>query len=257
MNLDSNGLVLSRISDLFRKADKIKSPCSSCFYAPAELSDIEKIRLPLGITYKLWGGHLLAERKVVTAYPDFLDIKDEQLSDFSDIAILHISNTARKSLSHRDFLGALMSMGIERDRIGDILIHNDEAIVFVSMPLADYIQQELKKVSNCRINIKQLYDVNNDDLENFLPKKESRVIIVASMRLDCIIADMYSLSRSEAQKLIKSEAVRINYKTAVDYDELLENGDLISVRGKGRFEVSDIEGNTKKGNLRLRVLIYI
>ncbi len=257
MHSDLNDLVLSRINDLFRKADKIKSPCSSCFYAPADLCDIEKINPPIGIEYKLWGGHISAERKVVTAYPDFLNIEDEQLNQVSDITVLNITNTARKSLSHRDFLGALMSMGIERDRIGDILIHNDEAIVFVCGSMADYIEQELVKVGNCRINIRRFSDVGDDCLSDFLPKKESRVIIIASMRLDCIIADVYSLSRSEAKRLIESESVRINYKTAVDSDKILEHGDLVSVSGKGRFEISDIEGNTKKGNLRLSVLIYI
>ncbi len=257
MSFDSNDLVLSRISDLLKKADKTKRPCSSSFYAPADLSEIGRVSAPVGVTYKLWGGHLSAERKVFTAYPDFLDFNDEQLNDASQITILHITNTARKSLSHRDFLGALMSMGIERDRIGDILICDDEAIVFVCSSIVDYVCQGLEKVANCRVNIERLTYVETDFLNNFLPKKESRTNIVASMRLDCIIADVYSLSRSDAQRLIKSESVRVNYKVVSNSDKLLEYGDLVSVSGYGRFEISDIEGTTKKGNLRLNVLIYI
>ncbi len=257
MSSDYNDLVLSRLSDLLKKADKTKRPCASCFYAPTDLCDIQKINVPLGVTYKLWGGHLFAERKVLTAYPDFLDFDDDDLNDASDITVLHITNTARKSLSHRDFLGALMSMGIERDRIGDILICDDEAVVFICSSIVDYIEQNIEKVGNCRINIERLTSIDPDFLKNFLPKKESRVVIIPSMRLDCVIADVYSLSRSEAQRLIKAESVRVNYRTCPNSDKSLLNGDLVSVSGKGRFEISDIEGNTKKGNIRLGVLIYI
>ena len=257
MSADYSDQVLSRIADIAKKADKIKCPCASSFYAPADLCDLNKLKLPIGISIKTWGGHNLAERKVVTAYPDFYELEDEQLNEASDITVLHITNTARKSLSHRDFLGALMSMGIERDRIGDILIRDDEAVVFICGVIADYIEQELEKVANCRVNIKRLPFVSSAFLESFLPKKENRVIIVASMRLDRIIADVYSLSRSEAQKLIRAESVRVNYKTEAASDTQLENGDLVSVSGKGRFEVAGIEGNTKKGNLRLSIFIYI
>lgn len=257
MSSDYNDLVLSRVSDLLKKADKTKRPCASCFYAPADLCDIQKINAPLGVTYKLWGGHLLAERKVLTAYPDFLDFDDEGLNDASNITVLHIKNTARKSLSHRDFLGVLMSMGIERDRIGDILICDDEAIVFICSSIVDYIEQNLEKVGNCRVNIQRMATIEPIFLNKFLPKKENRVVIIPSMRVDCVIADVYSLSRSEAQRLIRSESVRINYKTCPSSDKTLVYGDLVSVSGKGRFEISDIEGNTKKGNIRLGVLIYI
>lgn len=257
MSFDFNDQVLSRISDLLKRADKTKRPCPSCFYAPTDLCDLQKLKAPVGVSYKLWGGHTFAERKVFTAYPDFLELEDEALNEAADITILHITNTARKSLSHRDFLGALMSMGIERDRVGDILVCEDEAVVFVSGAIADFLERELDKVGNCRVNIERLPYVDADFLESFLPKKENRTQIVASMRLDCIVADVYSLSRSDAKRLVESEAVRVNYKTCTSADKILENGDLVSVSGKGRFEVADIEGNTKKGNLRLSVYVYI
>jgi len=257
MSFEQNDYVLSRFTDIFRKADKTKRPCSSSFYAPTDLCDIHRINLPIGITYKLWGGHPFAERKVLTAYPDFLTFGEDELNDASDITVLLITNTARKSLSHRDFLGALMSMGIERDRIGDILVCDDEAIVFICNSIVDYVEQELEKVGNCRINIERIKCVDTYMLARFLPKKENKTLIIPSMRLDCIIAEVYSLSRSEAQRLVKSESVRVNYKTSANTDKLLEKGDLVSVSGKGRFEICDTEGNTKKGNLRLSVLIYI
>lgn len=257
MSADSNSFVLSHIEDILRRADKIKAPCASPFYAPADLCDLHGIKIPVGVSYKLWGGHPYAERRVLTAYPDFLDFSEEELNEASDITILHITNTARKSLSHRDFLGALMSMGIGRERIGDILVKDDEAIVFICTSIADYIESELDKVGNCRVNIERLPSVGSDFLNGFLPKKDSRSIIVASMRLDCVIADVYSLPRSEAQRFIRSEAVRVNYKTVTGPDKILEHGDLVSVTGKGRFDVCDVEGNTKKGNIRLGVLIYV
>lgn len=254
---DNATLIFARFNDLCKKASKSKTPCSLSFLSPAELKNIESISFPLDLECKFWGGYESAERKTVIVYPSFMTFEDDfQMSFAAEIKVLHVRNTAGKSLSHRDFLGALMSIGIQRETIGDILVCDDEALIFIKTSIYKYVASALDKVGNCRVVISELDSFDDISFEKFLPTKIKKDIIVPSMRLDAIISDVYAISRNESQKLIKSGACKLNHAVCLNCDKSLTYNDLVSVLGKGRFEIHELTGETKKGNLRLNVLIY-
>lgn len=152
-------------------------------------------------------------------------------------------------LTHRDFLGALMNLGIERDTLGDIFVDRNVGYLFCEEHIAPYIKEQLTRVKHTSITVTE---------EETLPKLESRVpvekqIQVTSLRLDLIIAHTYNLSRSRAQELFTSGRVYVNGRLCENNSQLLKQGDVISVRGFGRLWFLS-EGNlSKKGKHNLRV----
>ncbi len=219
---------------------------------------LSRYSVPNGYNLIVWGGYGAAERKEVAVCPDFYSFEtDEEFNSALDISVVKCTNTAGKSLTHRDYLGALMSLGIDRSVTGDILVNESEAYLFVQSTMADYITANMPKVSNCRMEYSVLNSVSGDEIERFLPKTKEKVIIVPSLRLDCLLSETYSLSRSEASELIKNGCVRVDYVDCDRCDRKVTEGNLISVTGKGRFYFSEIIGQTKKESLKVNVLIYI
>ena len=256
--MNSEDLVLSRIHDLTELTRKRKSAVHSQFMSAGELCAFSRFNVPHDVVCTLWGGYPNAERRCVLVYPDFIcPESDAEFSELAEIDILYCRNTAGAELSHRDYLGALMSLGIERKTLGDILTHEDEAVIFLKKSITPYVLENLDKVSNTRLKIDVINNASNDFITKFAPKKEERIIIIPSLRIDCIIAEVYSLSRTEAQRIVTSGMVRLNHADCLKTDKLLFDGDTVSVSGKGRFQIGTTLGTTKKDNLRLSVFVYV
>lgn len=256
---DEQLLISARINDMCGQALKYHSPAHTSFYSPAELAGITgKIKSDPNLKLHFWGGYDDSERKVVLAYPDFYDLADsEALNNASDISVLQVKNTASRNLTHRDYLGALMSMGIDRQKVGDILVFEDEALIFADDKIADYIVRNIEKISNCRVNISIAKSADKETLAKFAPKFLQKQIIVSSMRIDCIVSEAYNISRSDSMLLVKNDSVRLNYVTCNKPDKCALEGDLVSVTGKGRFIITEISGNTKKNNIIIKLSYYV
>ncbi len=156
-------------------------------------------------------------------------------------------------LSHRDFLGALMNLGIERSNIGDIVVKNNEAYIFVLKKMAAYVRENLTKVKHTVIKC----EITDKLPDGKLFETESEKIIVASRRIDCIIAEMFNLSRTKCNELFSAQKVFVNGRLNENNSYTAKDGDIISVRGFGRFILSGETGTTKKGRTCLEILRYV
>lgn len=159
----------------------------------------------------------------------------------------------QKDLSHRDYLGSILGLGIERGKIGDILVSEDGGVCFAETEMAEYIQSNLDKVSKTAVTVSKM-----DKAEVLSPKRtETRRVTVASMRLDVILADALRLSRGKAQTLITGEKVNVNWSAVTNTSYILKTGDMVSARGFGRFRVGEVGGRTKKDRIGLELEVYV
>ena len=159
-----------------------------------------------------------------------------------------------KSISHKDYLGSLLSLGIKREKIGDIVIHENFCQVIVSFDICDFILMNLEKVSNNNVKLKE---ISREDIIYSKPKYKDVSFTVTSSRIDCIISGLYNISRQESSKLINNEKVQVNYEKITSCSKEIKAGCLISVRGKGRSQITSIGGLTKKGKIKVQGKILL
>ena len=247
--MDNNSIMLSGVSDLYDLCEKRAEPVFSRFYDEAEQAMIKDNAL-LREGGFMFGGHTQCERKILGVFPEW----EEPDTEAYPIGIIKISHTFKKELSHRDYLGSLMGLGIERDRTGDILVFEDYAYVFVHDSVKSYILNNLTKIGSLGVK------VSEEKLSDFVyPERRTQAlnVVAASMRLDAVVSAALNVSRSEASSLIGHERVSVNHRVRCDMSKKLSEGDLISVRGFGRYLVSSVGDETRKGRLHLTVLKYL
>jgi RNA-binding protein YlmH len=145
-------------------------------------------------------------------------------------------------------------MGIKREKIGDINIHENFCQVIVSSDISDYILVNLDKVA--RNNVK-VFEIPKEEIKYSEPKTKEVSLTVSSERIDCIISGIYNISRQESSKLINAEKVFIDYEKITSTSKEVKSGSLISVRGKGRCIVTDIGDITRKGKVKLKANIIV
>ncbi len=168
------------------------------------------------------------------------------------IEILPLNRKFAEELSHRDYLGALMNLSIEREHIGDIVIKEDRAFIFVTKKMSAFICENLTKIRHTSVKCNVCEFPGADSLFSL----EKRDIISSSLRADCVICAVYNLSRSTADSLFSAKKVFINSAQCENTSKLLKNGDTVSVRGFGKFIMGEEYSATKKGRLKIKVEIY-
>jgi len=157
------------------------------------------------------------------------------------------------ALTHRDFLGAILNLGIKRDLLGDLLIHENVGYQFVLEQMADYLTENLIRVRHTSVRVTRC---------EVLPEGagvtlEERFVVAASPRVDAVIGAVWNLSRSEAKKMVEEERVTLRGKRITDPSKELSEGDRISVRGYGRFYFDGEEKKTRSGRGRMKVRVFI
>lgn len=204
--------------------------------------------LHFNIEYRLFGGYDGAERCIAAFGYDIAD-KDYPISI---IKAEPVSPKFADALSHRDFLGSLMGLGIKREVLGDIIIADNAGYIFCLHTIADYILQNLGKIKHTIVKCCLV-----DDLpEAAVKKPEEQQLIAASERLDVIVSAVFNLSRSAVKELFTARRVYVNSRLCENFSYNPKQKDMISVRGKGRFIYSGILGSTKKNRLVISVEIY-
>lgn len=201
--------------------------------------------------YETYGGYDLSERQMVAFLPDAL-YYDYQYP----IQIIEISPVNRKfaeELSHRDYLGAVMNLGIERCKLGDILIEDGKAILFAKEELAGYIMEHLTRIRHTTVKTSILSAFE----DSYEPRYEELKGTVASVRLDTVLSLAYPLSRSKITGLIEGARVFVNGKLVTSNGYRLKEGDILSVRKMGRIGYNGILSETKKGRYMVSIRKYI
>lgn len=202
------------------------------------------------INYKLFPNYEHSERKSLILYPSFEENVDE--SEF--ITSLRISNKSKfKELDHSNYLGSLMSLGIERSKIGDIYVNDNYADVICQAELSDTIIYNLDQVGRNKVTVEK---INIDEVSFKEPNYILLSINVSSMRLDNIVKSLINKSRDISADLIRSGDVRVNFVPEEKSSYLLKKSDLISIRRYGRFLIFNENGNTKSGKIKLEIKHY-
>lgn len=246
-NNDERKLLLSKINDIISISQKRKSVCESSFLDPAEAMYIKRNIFTDSESMCFYGGYDDAERVVFAALMPWNDVKDIAVS------CIKITINAKAELNHRDCLGAVLALGIERSVIGDICIKGSSAIMFVKSEICDFIVMNLVKIGKYNVSC-EVYEGN---LQEFTEKKyEEKNVNVSSTRLDAFISAVYNISRSSASEMISAKNVKLNYEVCTKPDIKLSENDLVSVRGRGRVRFLDNVGKSRKDRLYLKVLIY-
>ena len=202
-----------------------------------------------------FGGFSDVEREVIGIFPkDIYEYcEPEEFKEQFEISALKISGSGFNTFSHRDVMGSLLGLGIKRETMGDIYVESDGKCAYVCLTkiAAEYVADNLEFVARDKVNITVIKTA-----ELPVPERKFAIIsgTVASERLDCILSLATNLSREKAKQLIVSGLVNVNHFEELRCDVSLEEGDILSVRGYGRFKIAEFGGVTKKG--RNRILIH-
>ena len=248
-------LLKKRFLDLKRAADNRTIPAFSDFLNSNEISLLHGLQseFPKG-TFRTFGGYEYAERQMAMFLPDAFFYEEE---DFPyPIAVLEIRPVSKKfaeALNHRDFLGSLMNLGIERSLLGDILVKENEAFLFCCERIASYICDNLFRVKHTQIQVQ----ISNLTEFSFEPEFESVTGSVASLRLDAVLAMVYKKSRSEMNAQITAGLVFVNQRLVQNTSHILKENDVIYFRGYGKFLLDSIGGQSKKGKTYIIVRKFV
>ena len=239
-------IFLNKMRDVKRLCDKYRTAKFSRFLDCREQELLRKN----GILGTLFGGYDGAERRILGVFPDW---EEPQYSSYP-IDLIKFTPKCESSLSHRQYLGTILSLGIERDKIGDILTEPEYAYVFLSSDISELILQNIKKVAGCGVSA-ELADIKTVRL----PEKKFEIVscIVASMRLDAVLSGILNKSRNDAKSIIISGRVFVNHFEVSKTDFCIKEGDLLSVRGFGRAEIFEIGAKTRSDKIHISYKKYI
>ena len=242
----------NRIRDLAEKSYSQNQYTFTGFLGLAEqdaLWQVERDVNYAGIT--LYGGREQAERKMLR-FGREADLGYEQSFPISCIRIRPLSAKFADKLSHRDYLGALMNLGIERSTIGDILPGVGEAFLFCQDTIAAFICENLEQIKHTHVKCDVV------DAANEVPEEEpqKQVIQVASPRVDAVISKVYNKSRSDCLELFRTGKVYVNGRLCENNSKSLEQGDVVNARGYGKFRISGEPHTTRKGKLAIETEVY-
>ncbi|MBQ7357684.1 MAG: hypothetical protein IJW65_02995 [Clostridia bacterium] len=260
------GLLSARICDYARKSQAGELSVSD-FLSPSEVALARVLLAEQRIAHRgvFLGGYGDAERQKLFLLPSYTDDLDgnakEKLDTYfsderdSEICAVKISGSGYRELSHRDYLGSILALGIERDALGDIVLVDEySACVFCPSKIKEFLELSLERVASDAVRVTD-FTVT----EEFSANREYKRILstVASNRLDCVVSALTGLSREKSQELIRHELCQLNYITECRCDRTLDAPCTLSLRGYGKFILRELEGLTKKGRLKMSADKYI
>lgn len=217
------------------------------FLAPNVWKKLDVLKNKLGFNIAYWSPSEYSEKKFPIFYTEYL------YEDFP-INILILKNKSKFSrLEHRDYLGALMSLGIKREKIGDLILVENLCYVPIISDMAMYVMCNLDMVKNSPCEV-EIYDYSKIKL----PKIEFKQLnlITTSMRLDAIISSITGGSRSTSALLIQKGKVLLDYDDIREKDKVVEKNQIITIRGYGKYKINEIIGFTQKNRLKYTVLQF-
>ena len=202
---------------------------------------------------QFFGGYDDAERKMLCYLPEYL-CEDFLLGSDSPIVCLHASFYSGDSLTHRDFLGALMGIGIQRETVGDICVGNGMCDFFVTREIAPYILQTLTSAGRTKITLTQI-DISQAQIT--APEVKEIRDTLSSLRLDSVVSAGFRISRSLAAEAISAGKAAVDGLPAEKPDKLIREGSKISLRGSGKILLFRVGELTKKGRISVTIHRYI
>jgi len=242
--------MLRHLLDLCRRSEKTGSWQYSSFLTPAEQDDLLRCPEAAGFAFHLTGGYENAERKILAA-----GSSAEAGEAEAPVCVIEVRPKSEKfaeELSHRDYLGAVLRLGLERSVIGDILVRDKRAWIFCLDHAAEVVTSGLNQVRRTAVTAERVPADVPELQVRYIPQR----LNVASERLDAVTAAFTGLSRGQADRLFGAEKVFVNGRPVTDRSARLKEGDILSVRGFGKAVYDGIEHETKKSRLWVSLRRY-
>lgn len=259
--MNEKELLLSRVRELKERSAENSMITATNFLSTDErsaVSIVEKENNKYVNTF-YFGGFPEAERTAAVFVPCFLCVSDidefmRENPEESPFALIECVKDRFTQMSHRDYLGSLMALGIKREMIGDIVVTENGCHFFCIKTVADYICKNLKRTGRGTVNCSV---ISVDDLPQKEDNGKTVFSSVASLRLDCIVAAAFSLSRTMASEAINKGVVYVDSVQCYKCDYILNEGSKIVLRGKGKAVIEEVTGKSKKGRMHLLIKKYL
>ena len=248
-------MLLARAMDKLELARNRSVPGHTGFLSPQERVSVETLLNACGHPRHLfYGGFAGAERTVCAFLPDWLEGADWLAgAGYNPIRAVRCSWTGGK-LTHRDFLGSILGLGLDREKVGDLLVGEGSCDVLTLEDVADFLLLHLDQAGRVKLKVRAI------SLEELSPPPVQVKAVrdtVSSLRLDAVAASGFSLSRGKAADLISSGKVQLNHQECLKPDRPVAEGDVISCRGLGKCVVKEVGGPSKKGRIMIGLERYI
>lgn len=260
---EEDKLLLAKIRDRAKQCNDNSMITNSVFLDMRERSVVASSRLDFGEKMLFYGGFEDAERTVAVFLPDYVDASDlpsvfdyfDTCPDCDPIAVIEIEKDKfSPPLSHRDYLGALMGLGIKREMTGDIIVSENGCKMAVLEKIAPFIIENLGKAG--RGTLKARVIPSSEARKGEKPVGTPDSFTVSSMRLDSVIKNAFRVSRGDACTAIESGLVFVNDLECVKPDKKITDGDKVVFRRKGRIIVKDCSSVSRKGRIIVEIIRF-
>ena len=245
-------MLLAKIWDKIQSGIRRDIPANTCFLSPREQ---EMCRYLFGTVPGLveFGGYRDAERKMLAYLPEYLE-ESFLTEEASPVVCLRAQYYEADTLSHRDFLGALMGAGIARETVGDICVGKGSCDFFVTEEIAPYILQNFTSAGRTKLHLEQ---IPLSQVQIAEPETKEIRDTLASLRLDSVISAGFRIGRSLASQYVTAGKAAIDGLPCEKPDKTIDEGCKISVRGLGKIRLRTVNGQTKKGRISVIIDRYI
>lgn len=255
---EKDRLLISKLIDKIRFCETKNKIQTTDFLDEKEQKLLENFLKSQKIyNYFYTGGFEKAERKILVIYPEKLEniISNINLNEYINSIRIELPNEMYGEYSHKNYLGGLMKLGISREKIGDILVDENGADVLIMPEMLKFLITNIPSLT--RFSKSKIEQINLENLKKIEIKTQTIKITVASMRLDNIVSELARCSRGKANELLAQERVLLNHEIVEKSSKEVKENDTITIRGRGRFRIKNIVGNSRKGRLFIEVEKFI
>lgn len=249
---EEDRLLAARIIDKYNATERKNVPQNTRFLTTRESTLAKPLLDRLGARYIMWGGYEEAERVCAIFVPDYMEYEQAKSEPVSPLAVIRARFAPDAGLTHRDFLGALMSMGVERDTLGDIIPRESDCDIVILREILPFMLSGFDRVGKVRVTPETVPFAEGKPAQFKLIRDT-----VASLRLDAVVAAGFSMSREKSAEAIRAGRVAVDGMEAMKADRMLSGGERISVRGLGKAELSNIGGQSRKGRTIIEIKKFV
>ena len=241
-----------RLLELAEKAYQSNTYTFTGFLNMMEISTFHQMKQELSfIPASLSGGTEDSERQMIR-FGSLDAFGYEENFPIACIKVQPLMKKFAQDLTHRDFLGACMNLGIERSLLGDIKIKDKEAYIFCKESMAPFLVENLNKVKHTNVSCQIVEEIGEEITVDY----KEVMLSVSSLRIDGVVAKLYQLSRSQSLELFVQQKIFLNGRVMEHNSAIMKQGDILSVRGFGKSKLGAMLGTSKKGKLMVQVLVY-
>jgi len=239
---------VERVIEWTERVSNTHVPIRTDFIDPRQREIIKNIvNSNMDLTMFFDGGYDGAERGRALIAPDYWTYQSEEMG----LGFLKVVGSNRfDQLAHKDYMGALLNIGIKREKFGDIILFDDHAQYILSEEVVDFVKMQLIQIKRTKINLE---DIKREQLNPITINLNISTYTISSLRSDAVLSQLIHLSRTKVVELIKRKHLKVNWQVIDKIDFALQAGDLISIKGYGRFKVIEIGELTKKDKIRVKI----